>query len=400
MATQGSQANAKDDTLYYARGSGYSDMADDLSQYNDDQVVGASWTYEPSPASRFNVTSTWCAEASVDLDNTDTGRFFAYANLSLSLTAGGAVEPILNGAVQTGITLPGISGSDQRFVIAWATEPNLRTTGAGDALRTELRAWNDSTGAYVQAVYTHALRTSGTADFVWWASNNAATETREDFIGATATPTLVTQSRIEFPIPDHNSGLADAGELVGPIFAMGAASVRSMGLRLLSPIVNISYDERTTYEGPSLTNLPTQYALAAPDPLYTLLGNFVFYRPVPTFASLLRVRVNVQQWRTAGATDDRVHVRMYSMRRPPNPVGPVVDSGSSFAMFQASSSIATSHGSGAAAGGWVDLGRLRPARNSEGHTWLALAIRIEDLSGTPANNRLRINAINVDPVVP
>lgn len=421
--TQGTEANAKDDVLYYAvdDGAGIADLAVDLSQFADNQVAGATWTYEPSPASRFNVTTSWSAEVEVTLDNTDSGRFFTYSNMSLRLTAGGAVEPILNGGLTTGITLPGISGSDQNFVIAWATEPNELTTGAGNALRTELRAWNTSTGAYVQTSYTHAVRTSGTADFVWWASNNAganpftgtpiacrfgagrfrpATETAEDFVALTSAPTITGQSRIELVVPEPGSDIADAGYYAGPVLSSCASAVALADLRMLSPIVNESLLQRTTLAGAGLTGAPTRWSRPGPDPDYTILGAYMFSRRIPARVDRLKVRVHLQQWRTAPATADRVHVRVWSMNRPPQPVGnDITDHDHALRVQTVGDSIATSHGNGASAGQWLDLGLLRVARNSRGRTWIVIGLDIEDLSGAVANNRVRLQAITVEPVL-
>lgn len=433
MATQGSQANAKDDTLYYAEraGGAFSALATDLSQYADNQTAAASWTYESSPASRFNVTGTWTVEVEVDCDNTDTGRFVQYGttagNSTIALRYGntaGVVDAIMStggvGTVVGQLTLPDVSGSDQRFVIAWAVEPNPFTTGAADALRSELRAWNVTAGTYAQSVFTHFARTAGTGDFIWWAVSTAgsspftgtphmcrfsagrfrtATETAEDFVATTSAPTITGQTRCEFPMVDRACALLEPGQFAGPVLAMGAASVRDNGLRTLSPIVNESFQELTTYSGAGLTGAPTQWSRAAPDALYTMLGAYLYYRHVPAFADRLKVRVNVQQWRTATPPNDRVHLRMYSMNRPPQPVDGVVDDAEALRVQQASGSISTNHGSGAAAGGWVDLGLMPVARNSEGATWLVLAVRIEDLSGAVANNRLRINAITIEPVL-
>jgi hypothetical protein len=419
--TQGDEENAKDDVLYYGEGGTYAQLATDLSQYADNQTVAAWGHYEPSPASRFNVTTSWTVEVVVEVDNTDTGRFFTYSNMSLRLSAGGAVEPILNGGVLTGITLPGIGAGAARYVIAWATELNLLTTGAGDALRTELRAWNTATGAYTQVTYTHAARTAGTADFIWWASSTgganafsnspeacrfsagrfrSATETAEDFVALTSAPTITGQSRIELVVPEPGSDLADASYFAGPVLASCAAAVSLADLRMLSPIVNESYLQRTTLSGSGLTGTPSQWKRIGPDQDYTLLGSHLFSRRVPARVDRLKVRVQLQQWRTSGVTADEVHVRVWSMNRPPQPVGnDVVDHDHALVLQTCHDSIATSHGSGASAGEWLDLGLLRVARNSRGRTWLVVALWIENLSGAVANNRVRLQAVTIEPVL-
>lgn len=433
MATQGSQANAKDDTLYYAEraGGAFSVLGTDLSQHADNQTVAATWTYEAAPATRFDVTGHWCAEVEFDADNTDTGRFFGYAQgggngrtITLRISAGGVIDAIMNpggvGTVVATLTLPSVSGSDQRFIVAWATEPNPHS---GSAIRSELRAWNISAGTYAQAVATHADRTAGTGVFAWWALEDTgsnpftgtphmcrfsagrfktATETAEDFVATTSAPTITGQTRLEFPVVEPGHALADPGQFVGPVVAQIAASAAQNDLRTLSPIVDESFLERTTYSGSSFTGAPTQWQrTTAPLANYILFGAYVYDRPVPAFVDRLKVRINVQQWRTAGATADRLHFRVWSLNRPPQPIGDDVTDHDHAQVIHgtADTTVATSHGSGASAGGWLDLGLVRVARNSAGRTWLVLGCYLEDLSGTPANNRLRINAITIDPVV-
>lgn len=427
MATQGEQENAKDDTLFYAvdDGGGYADLATDLSQYADDMADDATWTYEDAPATRFNVASLWTIEAHCEIDNNDTGYLYHYASASnamrLDVNGSGSIRAYLGGVLQATLALPGVDASADEFVIAWSCEPNLLTTGAGNALRSELRVYNVSDDLYAQIVWTHAVRlTSSSGDAVCWASDTAgsnsftgtpwairishgrfhpATETHEDFVAVTTAPTIAHATRIEFPIVDPRCDLADPGQFAGPVYAMGAASVRANALRSLSPIVAHDFTERTTYAGASWTGLPTAWALAGPDPLYTLFGNFLFYRPVPAFVDRLRVRVQLQHWRTSGTTMDRVHVRAYSLRRPPHPVANVVDQDAANVIHSCDASNSSNHGSGAAAGAWLELGTMRVSRNSLDHTWLALALRLEDLSGTPANNRVRLGAIAIEPVV-
>jgi hypothetical protein len=418
--TQGTESLAKGPTLYYGEGGTYAQLATDLSQYADNQTVAAWGHYEPSPASRFNVTTSWTAEVVVEVDNTDTGRFFTYANISLRLTAGGAVEPILNGGVLSGITLPGIGAGAQRYVIAWATEQNRLTTGAGDALRSELRAWNTATGAYTQRVITHAARTAGTADFIWWASSTgganafsnapeacrfsagfiSATETAEDFVALTSAPTITGQTRIEFVVPQPGSDLAGARQFAGPVLASCATAAAMADLRTWSPIVNEAYLQRTTLARSDLAGMPDAWMRAGPDPDYMLVGAYLFNRRVNARADRLKVRVELQQWRLSGSTDDRVHVRVWSMNRPPQPVGDdVVDHDHALVVQGVHASIETSHGSGASAGEWLDLGLLRVARNSRGRTWLVVGFFVEDLSGSVEDNRFRVQAITVEPVL-
>lgn len=424
MATQGETENAKDDTLFYAieDGGGYVDLAVDLSQFADDQQDDAGWTYEDAPASRFNVVSSWTIEAHVTTDNNDTGYLFSYASganlLALSVNGSGSVQARLGAAVLGTLALPGLGGGAEEFVIGWSAETNLVTTGAGDALRSELRAFNLTDGSYAQLVITHVVRTAGTGDVVCWASDTGgsntftgtphairistgrfhpSTETHEDFVALTTTPSSMHARRIEFPVVGPGNDLAEPRALAGPVYAMGAASVRANVFRSLSPIVNIDYQERPTLAGDDFG--PDRYLRAARNPIYTLLGSYVFYRPVPTFVDRVKVRVHVQQWRTSGTTNDVLRFRMWSLSRPPSPVADVVDQDEAVDAHYCDGAISTSHGSGAAEGEWIDLGPMRVSRNSAGCSWFALSVRVQDESGAIANTRFRIGAITIEPVV-
>lgn len=425
-STQGNQANAKDDTLFYASG-GFPNLETDLSQHADNMTDNGTWTSDASPSTRFDVSTTWAIEVLCSMTSASTGYFFNYGGIAgnqyaLSLNGAGSLQARLAGAVIGTLALPGVSAfSAEAFVLAWSCEPNIQTTGAGDALRSELRAWNTADGTYAQTTFTHAIRAVATSAVVCWAQTVAgaanfngtatairisagrfrtATETHEDFVATTAAPTITGQSRIEHPVIDPASAIATAPDFAGPIIAMASSSVWSMHFRTLSPIVNEQFLERNTYEGSDLIPaLPTQFARVAADALYTMMGCYLFYRRVPAFADRLKCRVELQQWRTAGALADRVHARVYSLNRPPHPFVDVDDGDKSWIVHSCGSSINTTHGSGSAAGEWVDLGLTKIARNSRGCSWLVLAIRIQDLSGTPANNRLRVNALTIEPVV-
>ena len=94
---QGYDPLAKQGTLYLAQdnGAGIADLAVDRSQYLDNMATGATWTFEASPANRFDLADRWCFEFDFTCDNTDTGRLFQFdcvtaaSDLSLRISAGG-----------------------------------------------------------------------------------------------------------------------------------------------------------------------------------------------------------------------------------------------------------------------------------------------------------------------
>jgi hypothetical protein len=418
--SQGYEPNAKDDTLYLGvSGTGLiAELATDLSQHGDDQSAGASWHWEPSAgAGRFDVQD-WTMEVDCEVTTASTGRAFSFGSGATGMglrfgNVAGQVDIIVAGSTRGALALPGVSGSAQRFVIGWICEANPRTTGASDALRSTLYAWNMATGAYAQIVLLHPVRSSGTSDFVWWAttsggSNNftgtkyacrfstarrrPVTETHEDFVAQTSSPTLELATRCEFPIVEPGSVLGEAGRLVGPVHFMAAQAVKQNAFRAFSPIVNEAYLNRLEITASTFTEVPTQHRLAEPDAAYTLFSPFLFYRPIPPAATHLRVRVFIKQWNLGG----RILVRCYAFNRPPLGAAVVDMTDALVAPFCEGGASLTDHGSGGTDGEWIDLGLVAPARNSDGCTWLSFGF---DTQGNPGTTVFEVGAIVVEPGV-
>lgn len=407
--SQGVDPLAKDDTLYYGRGSTMALLATDRSQYLDNQTVGATWTYEASPATRYNVTGAWCVEVDVDVTNATIGRFFNYSagasEIGLRIAAGGIITALTTIVVGT-LTLPGISASSQRYIISWAVEPNLATTGAGDAMVGTIRAWNVATGAYDQTTWTYAARPSGTGNFVWWSNSTAgantftgtaracrfssgrprtSVETREDFIGRSAAPAPDGATAVEFPIVDPLCALRDPGQFAGPVHAMGAASATLASLRTFSPIVNIQPIDNVTFTS-TLSAIPAQWRTGT-SVSGELCGHLLFKRPIPPTATHATVRVRLSQ--TAAGSDDRLTIRVYSMNHPPG-AGRCTDHTSA---FQSRSVSRTSSSTGE---GWLEFADLELVRNSRGETWIGVSL--DGLVSGSADS-FTFDALTVEPIV-
>lgn len=405
--TQGVDPLAKDDTLYYGRGATMAALATDRSQYADNQTVGATWHYEASPATRFNVTGSWCVEVDVDCTNATIGRFFNYGSganeIGLRIAAGGIITAITTLVVGT-LTLPGISASSQRFIISWSTEPNLATTGASDAMLGTLRAWNVATGAYDQVTWTYAARPSGTGNFIWWAQSTAgvntftgtpracrfsggrprtSVETREDFIGRSAAPAPDGATAVEYPIVDPACVLRDPGQFAGPVHAMGAASAALASLRLFSPIVNIQPIDNVAFTS-TLSAIPSQWRTTS---LVDgeLCGHLLFKRPLPPTATHAAVRCRISQ--VASGTDDRITIRIYSMNHPPG-AGRCTDH---TAAFQSRRVLEQQSVAGE---GWIEFDDLELVRNSKGETWIGVSLQV---SGS--GDSFTFDALTVEPIV-
>lgn len=405
------------DTLYYGAGANIAALATDQSQYADNQVTGASWHYEPSPASRFNLRTQWTVEVRITIDNADTGRLYNYSNIGLRLSAGGAVEPILNGGVLTGVTIPTLGASDEDIVISWAVRPNPDTTGASDALITELRAWNITDGGSpAVARYTHAVKTSGNADQIWWASSNAganaltgtparcrfssafhtATESYEAMVTASSAPTLVGETRAEVTVPPSSTGLGDDGFYAGPIHARAAAASAVNDLRLAGPMGGV-LRSRLTHRGDRVGDEANVYEDPSNADSY-VYTHWLRWVPVPPAANRLRVRAFIQQWRTTGDADT-IRTTVLSMSQPGweyrPPTSPVA-----MQVYRDTVSRTNDDTSGATSGAWITFDPIRIARDLDGCTYVALAFEVLNAGGSGSidDQLWTIKAIEIDPI--
>lgn len=406
------------DTLYYSvdDGAGIADLAVDQSQYLDNMATAATWHYEAAPATRFNLASGWAHDFEFEADNTDTGRLFQYdcataaSDLSLAIGAGGVITAIINNAaVATTLTLPGISGTNQRFLLSWTSIANPDTTGAADALLHFLCGWNLDTGAFDKVRFTTVVRPTQTGAMVVWAGTVAggspftgiphacrfstafhtATETHEEMVGQSAEPDLLGEERLVQDMPPRSSGVGDDGHFAGPVALLGASIARDSDLRLVGPLVSQVYRSRPILEG-DLGTANAAWVYEDPDVdagLYVYL-QYCYWALVPPACNYAHVRVFIQSFST-----DQLDVQCLSMSQPGRFVRPDT-SPITRTIYRAEASLTTNHGAGGTAGEWVDLGRLRVARDSQDGSYFALAFRAENAGVT-----WRVKALTIDPIL-
>lgn len=417
---QGSEPRAKQDTLFLGVGTTMTDLASDLGQYAVNQTIQRAWTYEAAPATRFNLTDRWCFEFDFDCDNADTGRLFQYdcatatSDLSLALTAGGVLSIIINNAVAgTTLTLPGISGSDQRFVVAWSAEPNVDTTGASDALTHYLCAWNLNTGAFNRVRQNTVVRPAQTGAMVIWAASTGGSsafsgtphavrigrrlhspdETAADFVDTYVAPTSVLDTTFEhegLPVTT-STGIHSRDNLHGPAAAWAVDKTRRMQKRTMSALWNERMRARPTWSDALLTSSDPMIRPAPGDSRYVMHVGWLRSYPVPDTASHIWVRVHLRSFVTLGSAVP-LGVRVYSMAG----VNSLGDPGGD---YHPAEEVVTRDDSGL--GEWCIDAVIPISRSARGYTYLALALAIdpEAASSNDAAERITVRAVHVVPCV-
>ena len=425
MAGQGDVARSKDDTRFYATGASITALTTDLSQYADNVTAGTSSVWEADGARWSEATPPLAIEVVCTANSTDAGYLYTHESASAGLRISVAAGPIVAfrlynaGLATLSVTVSGVAGAREDLVIGWSMEANPFTTGASDAYRSRLSAWNTTDGTYFQATVTHAVPADATGRAVWGASDSLGTnaytgaitavrwsvgrfhpaaEVREDFIATSSTPTLAFATRREVPVPTRASGAGDDGRFAGPIYMAAAASLRLADIRQASALLAEDYRDAPTQD----TSPPAVRQWLDPDgSTLWFLGQHLEHRAVPRTCNRLHVRVHVQAWRVDASGPDDVVLRVYSMSRP---VGPGMVNGphaSPWVRFYQEVTINSADGSGTTGGNWYDLDPLRIARDpTHDGTWLAIAVMVVDANGGGiADQRWRVRAWSVEPGV-
>ncbi len=398
---QGYEPLAKQDTLYLGvdGGGGIADLATDLSQYLDDQATGATWHFEASPATRFDLTTEWCAEFDVDANNADTGRFFTFdcvtaaSDYYLEITAGGILNAIVNSTTVATLTIPGIAAGDQHIVVSWSAQPNPDTTGAANALRSELCAWNVDTGEFNKSVATHVARPAQTGAMNFWARNTAggspfigtphacrfgerfhtASETYVDFVAAVPAPATLTTVYGEGLPANTSTGIHGRDNFHGPAAVWAADKVNRLARRTLTPLVNKRFRDSPTWTDATLSGGDPKVRAAPIDTNYRMVLGWIQWNDVPETCSHLWVRVHVFSRATSGAAVP-VGIRLYSMNGLPGDLG--------YQDAHVTEIVTRDDEVGVTFGEW-DVEALVPLkRNDDGETFLAIALQVDPESAS------------------
>ncbi len=414
-SSAGLDGSVKQDTLYWAYGTSFAELAVDRGQYLDDMAVGTNGTSEASPANRFNLTNRWCWEFKFTASSTDTGRLFEFdcvaaaSDLSLQIIAGGIMRIIINnGVAATTLTLPGISGTPRRFVFSWSAEPNEDTTGAADALRHHLCAWNLTTGEFDKVTFTTVVRPGQTGGMFVWTGGGGSNvftgkahavrlgsrlhpprETANDFVGQLAAPTTETDTDHQgLPV---SSALAGPGRYHGPDAAWVADATRRLTRRTFSPLWNEPQRIQTVFTDTLLDSATDPWIRGAPDS-NTWRMHLTFRRGyrVPPGATHLWVRVHAQIYNFANTSLVTAGLRLYSMNKHIGALQAAVEGQLETFVPYFVQAIVVRDDTPSGEGSYVIKAKVPISKSATGWTYLALALAVDPNSSSSEDARTAI----------
>ena len=267
---QGGVTNARADTRLLIKTVG--SATTDLSHWVTDLTADSGFGYEDPTTLRDIGDLDRCVFVQFDSDNTDTGTLVWMGDntgtpvrYQISIAAG--VLSFITSAGTVGTLTTDLAGVNEELYVQWSTRHNPLTTGAGDAVLSEVVVHNIDQDTWIIKQYTHAVTAAGTADAFSYGGRwdgvapmtdlfsgpnisavqigvrfHSTAEMAEDWIAATAAPTV--DSLLREPILPMPVEPADDANFAGPVYAYGARSVFSQNQLLHSPSLNLlSTDE-------------------------------------------------------------------------------------------------------------------------------------------------------------
>lgn len=417
---QGYNTRAKQATRVLATGASITACTTDLSQYLTNLTAGTSSVYESSSARLSSSTSrTIVVEVSMAAANTGTlwHNTHSASVERLEFSAANTIRIRVNGSNIGTLSVTAPTGTDT-CVVAWVTEPNPDTTGAGDAARSQIVHWNVTDGTHDRSAWmTHAAISTGTGTATWGADDNTGTAAFAGTItgilfearlmsGAEIAADWVT-TRITVPsdlevvhrgIPIEHDTFDAAGYYHGPSAILAADTTRRVLRGTFSPIVNEAFNVAPVWSAALLTG--NAAIRGAPnDNDWRMHRSWSRIVPVPLTASHLWARVQVRTYVTSGAAVP-LGLRLYSMARRPGML--LDDTPPGVAPYYVGATI-TRDDTSTGLGQYTTFALLPISRGRgrmEGRTCVALAVQVDPAaaSANDAAARFVIRAIHVAPV--
>jgi len=365
------------------------------------------------------------SQASAGATGTETvTSSWAAASESFTVAVKPSVEKLRlaqDGADVATCDLPTSMTNAALFVRA-STYNNPDTTGAGDAVITEMSAYSTRSitdgSEWQSSTATHAIAAGAASDeFEVLAQDGAdvpdfttkmvrvgrsfhtATEWAHDWFLNRTTPIVSADARVEQYVPTKSSGFGDNGYFAGPVLALAGSAARRMDLRLASPLVNEVYFDLVTMDQ---ANAPNEFEILPPGETsgWTSKLEYSIWTPVPPVVNSCKVRVFVKLWESGGGSPNELDVRCYSATREPV-IGGLVTPGNPVVPLDApySSAATTADDTSSGVGHWLDLGLMRIASHSD-ESLFFLAFQINNgAAESGKTTQFQIKAWTVEPVI-
>lgn len=389
----------------------WADLVDDISGEATDLTQGTTSGYETN-STRANLTERRTVDFHGDqIDNTEAGYMFKWdrggGDYSAMRFNSGTIDVTVDGGSNWEQWTPtDLNGADE-WLVVWAMEPNPDTTGASDARRSEIHAFNLSQGDYDVFTWTHEAESgTGTGTLIFGASNtsdsdtiagdvldirlssgfHSSAESYETWVAQSTAPTLTGKELRPVSMPDRGDVvLGDDGQFAGPIHIIAAKACEQHKALLWGPVVNdVNNDGDFLGSNSNGSGYNSGYTFDG----RSLRLEHGYYRPIPLGATHVVPYVYVQSNEVTTATD--LEVAVYSMSQP----GPLVKPSTSPEVFEHYdvSTTVDDHGSGDTDGEWVELDKLRVARDKVGSSYFFVGF----VRGS--GNTCRIKTVALDPI--
>jgi hypothetical protein len=424
IVLQGRDDQAKQSTRYLARGASVTALTTDLSQQFTNLTAGTSSAFE-NATTRMNHAGPRTIGVRVSMVSANTGTLYLHGSgattEAIVFTGANAMRVIVNNSSVISLTVPAPTGTDV-CIIAWVTEANPDTTGAGDAYRSRLLHWNVTDGSFTPSDWTtHAAIASSNTAAVFGAEDSAGTgafagtmtacwyEHRVQSCAEIANDWVSARSEPATAVVNVNQGHPPAADMIdavnyhhGPSMLWAAHATRGLIRRTLSPFVNEVLRVQPEWSHALLT-AADPFIRGAPDD-GTWRMHLAWRRtvPVPHTCTHAWVRVHLRSWTTSGAAVP-IGLRVYSMSRLLGMPLPPADQGAPDPLTSYYLQSTITRDDDASAGEFTVLGLLPLARGRtgimDGKTCFCVAMKVDPAaaSANDANARIMLRAIHIVP---
>ena len=369
------------------------DLTTDASQRETDLTAADLGSYEDASARTAldGLGDGRTIEVVCELDNTSSGILVSSGGIgggspTYRIVVSAGVVVFFVGITLIGsITPPGLGGSLDDYLIAWATEPDA--TEAADA-RSEFVVWSLSSGNVQRLVVLHAVEPADPTDALsvggLWTGGGSlssdftdtitelrissrfhtAVETREDFISSTAAPDV--DGWIVAELPRLPAALVEVAAVAGPQWQAAAAAAVQHRPRLASAIVQALARAPWAELGSDIASTyPAKWVVQIGDSWQATIA-WLWWVEVPAACGWLVPWVQVALWSNDTDPPAQLELRVVTSDRKPGQGGQRTTS---------TITRSTDDGSGGV-GALLQLPRVLVRRDKTGRSWVWLETRL------------------------